>query len=85
MQDRFDGMTLSEVIDAERIRLSSRKRKLAPGISQDEAVNRILKMNMPEILAAFDQRYSDIPSEQASIKRQFVDQFLFKCLRENLR
>lgn len=85
LQDRFDGMTLSEVIDAERIRLSSRKRKLAPGISQDEAVNRILKMNMPEILAAFDQRYSDIPSEQASIKRQFVDQFLSKCLRENLR
>jgi hypothetical protein len=85
LQDRFDGMTLSEVIEAERIRLSSRKRKLAPGISQEEAVNRILKMNMPEILAAFDQRYSDTPSEQTKIKRHFVDQFLSNCLKENLR
>ena len=85
LQDRFDGMTLSEVIEAERVRLSSRQRKLAPGISQEEAVNRILKMNMPEILAAYDQRYSDNPSEQAKIKRHFVDQFLSKCLKENLR
>jgi len=42
-------------------------------------------MNMPEILAAFDQRYSDIPSEQAKIKQEFIDKYLSQCLKENLR
>ena len=86
LQDRFDGLGLSEIITNERSRLEEIERNNpTPGGSAQEVIDHALKMNMPEILAAFDQRYSDIPSEQAKIKQAFIDKYLSKCLKENLR
>ena len=83
LRARYEGLSMMQVMDAQREAISKRIDKAPPKRgTKEDLLNIVFSGSRREIIAAFQQPFpqSDAAQEQAIIN--FEDEWLMKCLQE---